>query len=198
MSATFRKKRCRAAVAILLCVQIGALAHAQPALRPLPPILSPISDEVGMLTDRQGQALADTVARIEQRTGVKIVMTILTTTAPESLDRYSLRFIDRWRHQRKLPAHGRFIFVAVTRQDRAVRIVPSAKLAWVLREVRTGELATEAPTLFKQDKYFEALSAIADRLAQLLTDRSRPRHKQVTHTRHGHISKEIRDDTRIT
>ena len=157
-------------IALFAAGSVAPLAHGQPEPRPLPPILSTISDEVGVLTVSQGQILAKTLADIERRTGVTIVVVILATTRPESVETYVQRLINRWRRESKRLDDGRFVFVAVAKEDRELRIVPSEKLAWVLTPLTRSEVAVQAPALLKQDKYFEALTAIAEKLRQLFAD----------------------------
>lgn len=165
------------------------LAYGEPALRSLPPMLSTVSDEVGVMTLAEGQTLAKTLADIEQQTGVQLIVVILAATAPENLERYLQRLINHWRHKSARLDHGRFVFVAVTRQERELRIVPSEKLAWLLQEVAQGALLTEVPALLKQDKYFEAMTAIANRLAQLIAERLPPaRQRLVRATGHTTIT----------
>lgn len=60
------------------------------------------------------------------------------------------------------------MFVAVAKEDRELRIVPSEKLAWVLKPLTHGEVMVQALALLKQDKYFEALTAIITKLSQMI------------------------------
>lgn len=154
---------------VLLVMGFAAPAHGQPGQRSLPPVLSTLSDEVGVLTVPQGRKLAKTLTDIEEQTGVTVVMAILATARPEDIETYVQRLIDHWRRESKRLDHGRFVFVVVAREDRAVRIVPSKKLAWVLEAIGISDIAVKVPALLKQDKYFEALSAIAEKLSQLIT-----------------------------
>lgn len=173
----------RAMAMVLLTGLCGGLsgppALAQSGLQSLPPMLSTVSDEVGVMTLAEGQTLAKTLADIEARSGVTVIVVILATTRPESIEAYVQRLIDHWRRESERLDHGRFVFVATAKEDRALRIVPSEPLAWLLPEIGKGELATKVPALMKQDRYFEAMTAIAQRLARLIDDRSRPARERV-------------------
>lgn len=149
---------------------VATPAQDQSELRSLPPILSTISDEVGVLTVSQGQILAKTLADIERQTGVKIVVVILTTSLPESIEAYVQRLINRWRRESKRLDDGRFVFVAIAKEDRELRIVPSKKLTLVLKPFIDSGIMVDARALLKQDKYFEALVVIVDKLSQLIGD----------------------------
>lgn len=157
-------------IALLAVATFSPFACGQSGSRPLPPILSTISDEVGVLAVPQGQALAKTLADIERETGVTIVVAILATTRPENIDVYVQRLINRWQRESKRLDHGRFVFVAVAKEERELRIVPSEKLAWVLKSLARSDIAVQAPALLKQDKYYEALTTIAEELSRLIAD----------------------------
>ena len=49
-------------------------------------------------------------------------------------------------------------------------IVPSEKLAWVLTPFIDSGIMVDARALLKQDRYFEALVAIIDKLSQSIGD----------------------------
>ena len=167
------------ALGMLLCATIVSVVRhsastadaAPPRLRELPPLLRAVSDEPGVLSVAQGRALSRQVSDVERKTGVEIIVVILSTTRPESIEAYVQRLIDHWRRASKQLDHGRFVFVAVAKEDREMRIVPSATLAWVLKPLTHSEVVVQAPALLKQDKYYEALAAITAMLSQLITDR---------------------------
>ncbi len=164
------------AKAVILCIALFAagtvvpFVYGESGLHALPPILSTVSDEAGVLTVTEGQRLAKLLADIEKETGVTVIVAILTTVRPESIEAYVQRLIDRWRRESKRLDRGRFVFVAVAKEDRELRVVPSKPLAWVLQPLTQSEVAAQAPALLKQDKYFEALSAIAQELSHLFAE----------------------------
>lgn len=156
---------------VALAVTSATRADEVPArLRDLPPLLRSISDEPGVLSIAQGQALSRQISDIERKTRVEIIVVILTTTHPERMEAYVQRLIDHWRRTSKRLDHGRFVFVAVAKEDRELRIVPGEKLAWVLKPLTQSEVTVQAPALLKPDKYFEALTAIAEKLSRLIAD----------------------------
>jgi len=160
---------CSAIVSV--AVTSASAADKTPArLHELPPLLRSVSDEPGALSLAEGQALSRRVAEIAQSIRAEIIVVILTTTRPESIDAYAQRLINHWRRASQRLKHGRFVFVTVAKGERELRIVPSEKLAWVLTPLAQSEVAVQAPALLKQDKYYEALTAIAEGLFQFLTD----------------------------
>lgn len=154
----------------LAVTSASATGETPERLRELPPLLRSVSDEPGVLSIAQGQALSRQLSDIERKTRVEIIVVILTTTHPERMEAYVQRLIDHWRRASKRLDHGRFVFVAVAKQDRELRIVPSEKLAWVLKPLTQSEVTVQTPALLRQDKYFEALTAIITKLSQLIAD----------------------------
>lgn len=141
--------------------------------RELPPLLRAVSDEPGVLSLAEGQALSRRIAEIERATGVKMVAMVVVTVAPESIESYVQRQIDRWKRDSRAFDNGRFVFVVITRNDREIRIVPGPELAWVLQSLSGGAMVENVPKLSRTDQYYEALLTIVDRLAQFIGDRQR-------------------------
>lgn len=73
---------------VVAFIALGAMLlsfdmRSEAALRPLPSILRAISDEVGMLSVPEGQALAQMIADVQRENGVEIIVLIAETTVPE-------------------------------------------------------------------------------------------------------------------
>lgn len=145
-------------------------AGAPPDLRELPPILRAVSGEVGVLSLAEGRDLSRIIDDIERKTRVKVIVLIAETTQPESIEAYVQRLVNRWRRQTEALNSGRFIFVVVAKDDRALRVVPGEKLSSILKPFQASRATAAALALLKQNKYFEALDIIVDKLAQLIAD----------------------------
>lgn len=157
-------------VVALPLASTACAADGQTPLRELPPLLRAVSDEPGVLSLAEGRALSRRIAEIEHATGVKLVALVVATVAPESVEAYVHRLIDHWKRFSRALDNERFVFVVVAKSDRELRIVPGKPLAWVLKPLTQSEVAVQATGLLKQDKYFEALTAIAEMLARLIAD----------------------------
>lgn len=97
-------------------------------------------------------------------------MLIAETTQPESIEAYVQRLVNRWRRQTEALDSGRFIFVVVAKDDRALRVVPGEKLSSILKPFQASRTTSEALALLRQNKYFEALEIIVNKLAQWIAD----------------------------
>jgi len=85
---------------ITLAGTMAARADEAQALRELPPLLRAVSDEPGVLSLGEAQALSRRIAEIERDIGVKMIALVVVTVAPESIDAYVQRLINHWKPQR--------------------------------------------------------------------------------------------------
>lgn len=152
-----------------------ALAAAE-ELRPLPPLLRTLSDEVGVMTIEEGRILSRALEDVRKRTGVRVIMVIAETTQPEPIEDYGVRLAQRWRRDRQIDVeHSIFIVLAV--RDREMQVMPGKALPDIERDLeRAGTLRVLGP-LFRARHYFEALmklNAEIDRLVRKRDGRAPP------------------------
>lgn len=157
------------AVFVSLAVTSASAADEPPEqLRELPPLLRALSDEPGVLSLAEGQALSRRILEVEHDTGVKLIALVVISTAPESVEAYTQRLINHWKRHSRTLDNDRFVFILIAKNDREVRIVPSETLAWVLKPFINSGIMPDVQTLLKQNRYFEALVATVDKLSQLI------------------------------
>ena len=157
----------RSTAAALACLLFAFAASAED-LRPLPPLLRTLSDEVGVMTIEEGRRLSRSLEQVLERTGVRVVMVIAETTRPEAIEDYGARLARRWRRERQLDVeHTVFIVLAV--RDREMQVMPGKALPDIEGELeRAGTLRELAP-LFRAGRYFEALTKLNGEIERLLS-----------------------------
>jgi uncharacterized protein len=161
--------RMKGAVAGLLWALLAVSALAQ-ALRPLPPLLHTLSDEVGALSVEEGRALSRSAEEIFDRTGVRVIIVIAETTKPEEIEDYTERLGQRWKRERHLvPEHSVFVVLAV--RDREFQVMPGKGLESVDRELKKPEAYAGLVQLFRERRYFDALMTFNHRLLDMLLKR---------------------------
>ena len=158
----------RKVVLCALALQLGSHAAAQGGLHALPPVLSAISDEVGVLSAPQGQALANLLGDVERDGGPNIIVLIVTTTQPETVEQYTQRLIQHWWDNSKELDRGRFVFVVLAKEDHAMRVVPSSDLTSVADSITTTSAVDKFRPLLIKGDYFEALVAMVKELSRLV------------------------------
>jgi uncharacterized protein len=161
-----------AALGLFASTEPGLRAQNQPTLQPLPPLLRQVSDAVGVMSIAEGRVLSNLLAEIEEKTRTKIIVVIMPTVAPESVEDYAQRLADRWLNSGRILENGRFVFIAIAKEDRAVRVLPSRSLSRVLAPLQSSETMRQVPGLLRQDRYYEALTAIAKKLSEFTAERS--------------------------
>ncbi|MFT2543441.1 TPM domain-containing protein, partial [Escherichia coli] len=74
----------------LAWIALAAPARADDGLVPVPPLSAHVIDQVHLLQPQQRQALEGVLAEIEQRTGSQIGVLLMSSTAPEAIEQYSI------------------------------------------------------------------------------------------------------------
>lgn len=151
---------------------LALLALSAPAqqLRPLPPLLRTLSDEVGALSVEEGRALSRSAEEIFDRTGVRVIIVIAETTRPEQIEDYTERLGQRWKRERDLVPE-RSVFVVLAVQDREFQVMPGKGLEFVDRELKKPEAYAGLAPLFRERRYFDALMSVNNRLLNMLLRR---------------------------
>lgn len=103
---------------------VGCFALLLPAAAaaevPVPPLRAPVMDLVGKLSFDEQKQLEESLRAFEREKGAQIAVLILPTTAPETIEQYSIRVAEEWKLGRKGVDDGILFVVAL--EDRAVRI----------------------------------------------------------------------------
>jgi uncharacterized protein len=107
----------RQAMRALLLFLVAFTAWAQVAV---PPYKARVVDTTGTLTREQTASLEQMLRSFEERKGSQIAVLIVPTTAPETIEQYSLRVAEQWKPGRKKVDDG--VILVVAKNDRAVRI----------------------------------------------------------------------------
>lgn len=142
-------------------------AAAQQQLQPLPPLLRTLSDEVGVLSVKEGRELSRSIEEIETRTGVRMVMVIAETVEPEPIEDYAERLARRWERERSIDL-ARSIFVVIAVKDRAMQVSPGRALEAVDHALARRGLLSELGPLFGSGRYFDALMILTSRIREIV------------------------------
>lgn len=103
-----------AGAAVLL---FAAVAAAEVAV---PPLESRVTDLTGTLSAPQVRTLEERLREFERRKGSQIVVLILPSTAPETIEQYSIRVADAWKVGRAKIGDG--VILIVAKNDRRLRL----------------------------------------------------------------------------
>lgn len=140
---------------------LALVAAAQVAI---PPLTARVTDMTSTLTPEQSASLERNLQNFEAKKGSQIGVLIVPSTAPETIEQYSLRVVEQWKLGRKNVDDGALLIVA--RDDRTMRIEVGYGLEGVLNDAVSKRIISEVITpKFKQGDFY---GGINDGLARMM------------------------------
>lgn len=138
---------------LLLSVLLLAGAFAAHGEVAVPELRATVTDLAGLLKPEEKAALESKLEAFEREKGSQVAVLIVASTAPETIEQYSIRAVEAWKLGRKAPDDG--VLLLVARDDRTLRIevgrglegaIPDAIAKRVIEErivprFRAGEFA---------------------------------------------------------
>jgi len=125
---------------------------------PVPPLTGHVVDESGTLTADQRGALEQRLTAFEASKGSQVSVLVVTTTAPEGIEEFSVRVAQQWKLGRKKVDDGAVLVVA--KGDHAVRIEVGYGLEGALTDLASKRIidASILPR-FKEGDFYGGISA---------------------------------------
>jgi uncharacterized protein len=145
-------------LALLLCWAFAASADVA-----VPPLSGRVVDQTGTLSSGDMARLTQTLRDFEARKGSQIAVLIVPTTAPETIEQYSIRVAEAWKIGRKKIDDGALLVIA--KDDRKLRIEVGYGLEGALTDVTARRIIDEIITpKFKSGDFAGGISAGIDRI----------------------------------
>src|ERR1700721_963410 len=126
-------------VALLMCWASLALAEVA-----VPPLTGRGVDQTGTLSSGDIASLTQTLKDFETRKGSQIAVLIVPTTAPETIEQYSIRVAEAWKIGRKKIDDGALLVVA--KNDHKLRIEVGYGLEGGLTDATASRIISEIIT----------------------------------------------------
>jgi uncharacterized protein len=156
-----------AARAFIVALLMVAWAWAASADVAVPPLTGRVVDQTGTLTSGDIASLNQTLKDLEARKGSQIAILIVPTTAPETIEQYSIRVADAWKIGRKKIDDGALMVVA--KDDHHLRIEVGYGLEGSLTDVTTKRIIDEVITpKFKAGDFAGGISAGIGRIIKVI------------------------------
>lgn len=155
----------RCLIALCACVVLSAGCAPTEAR---PPFMSMrnLSDEAGALTEAQDLELSKLLQEIFESTGVRIVMALVRSTAPEPVEDYANRLARRLGNEHAIDPE-RTVFVIAAIGDREMQVLPGRALR-LDTELTDPEIARDLAPLLRERRYFEALMILTGRIRDVI------------------------------
>jgi uncharacterized protein len=159
-------------IAFAICWPL--IAGAQVAV---PPLTGRVIDQTGTLTTGQKTALEQTLRAFEATKGSQIAVLIVPSSAPETIEQYSLRVAEQWKLGRKKVDDGAVLVVA--KDDRALRIEVGYGLEGVLNDATSKRIISEIIVpRFQQGDFHGGITAGVDRILHVIDGEPLPEPKE--------------------
>jgi uncharacterized protein len=159
-------------LALLLCWAVAALADVA-----VPPLTGRVVDQTGTLSSGDIASLNQKLRDFEARKGSQIAVLIVPTTAPESIEQYSIRVAEAWKVGRKKVDDGAILLVA--KDDRKLRIEVGYGLEGALTDVTSKRIIDEIITpKFRNNDFAGGISAGVDQILRVVDGEPLPSPRQ--------------------
>lgn len=152
-------KSWRRVLAVLLfwCVSFCALAEVA-----VPALSGRVVDLTATLSAAQMATLSNELAALERAKGSQLVVLLVPTTAPESIEQYSIRVVEQWKLGRKKVDDG--VLLLIAKEDRALRIEVGYGLEGALNDATSKRIISETivPSFKTGDFYGGILAGVTE------------------------------------
>ncbi|MBC7576641.1 MAG: TPM domain-containing protein [Tardiphaga sp.] len=149
-------------LALLLCWGFAARADVA-----VPALSGRVVDQTMTLSQAQQGALEGTLREFEARKGSQVAVLIVPTTAPESIEQFSIRVAEAWKIGRKKIDDGAILVVA--KNDRKLRIEVGYGLEGALTDVTSRRIIDEVITpKFRAGDFAGGISDGIDRILKVI------------------------------
>ena len=152
--------------ALWLTLSLLLAGHAPSAgaqdLVAVPALTGHVVDQSQLLQQSQRQALEQVLSEYEARSGSQIAILLISSTAPEAIEQYSIRVADAWKLGRKGIDDGVILIVAKDNSKalRRLRIEAGRGVQGSLTDAKSKQILQDviAP-YFRKDDYYGGLTA---------------------------------------
>jgi len=158
-------------LAVALCWPLTAGAQV-----PVPPLTGRVIDQTGTLTTSQKTALEQTLRTFEDRKGSQVAVLIVPSSAPETIEQYSLRVAEQWKLGRKKVDDGALLVVA--KDDRTMRLEVGYGLEGILNDATSKRIISDIIVpRFQQGDFYGGITAGVDRILRVIDGEPLPEPK---------------------
>lgn len=155
------------AAALWLCT---AAALAEVAV---PPLTAQVTDLTGTLSAEERGALEQSLQAFEREKGSQVVVLLVPTTEPETIEQYSIRVADAWKIGREEPDDG--VILIVAKEDRTVRIEVGYGLEGALTDAASKRIIEEAIVpRFRQGDFHGGIVAGVEAITRVIRGEELP------------------------
>jgi uncharacterized protein len=155
-------------LALLMCWAVTAAADVA-----VPPLSGRVVDQTGTVSSAEIDTLTQRLKNLEARKGSQLAILMVPTTAPETIEQYSIRVAEAWKIGRKRIDDGALLVIA--KNDRKLRIEVGYGLEGALNDVTAKRIIDEVITpRFRSGDFAGGISAGVDRIIRVIDGEALP------------------------
>jgi uncharacterized protein len=146
-------------------------------LVPVPVLKARVTDLTGTLTPDQTAQLEQKLAAFEARKGSQVVVLIVPTTKPETIEQFAIKVADAWKPGRKSVDDGALLVVA--KDDRTLRIDVRYGLEGALSDIVSKRIIEDSIVpRFKAGDFYGGIDAGVDAIIKVIDGEPLPEPKR--------------------
>jgi len=163
-----------AILGLLLCLAVAAFTPFASADVAVPPLTGRVVDQTNTLTNEATARLTQKLKDFEARKGSQIAVLIVPSTAPETIEQYSIRVAEQWKLGRSKVDDGAILLIA--KNDRKLRIEVGYGLEGALNDVTAKRIIDEIITpKFKNSDFSGGIEDGVDRMIGVIDGEPLPK-----------------------
>jgi uncharacterized protein len=140
------------------CIAFAQVAGPSAVPAAVPQLSGRITDQTATLTTQQKADLEQVLGDFEARKGSQLAVLMVASTAPEAIEQYALRVVEKWKLGRKKIDDGALLLIA--KEDRTMRIEVGYGLEGALNDATSKRIISEIITPhFKQGDFYGGITA---------------------------------------
>ena len=160
-------------LSLLITFTVLSFAPYSYAQQAIPSLNARVVDKTATLTSSQIETLDQVLKDFEGRKGSQIVVLMVPTTYPESIEQYSIRVAQEWRVGRKKIDDGAIL--VVSKSDRRLRIEVGYGLEGILTDATSKKIIDQIISpRFKENNYYQGIFDGINALISVIESESLP------------------------
>lgn len=154
-------------IAVALSVFLCAVALHGQELQKIPEPAGYVTDLADLLTPEEKTSLESTLRDFQAKKGTQIVVLIVPSTSPETIEDYSMRVVEKWKPGEKKIDNG--ILFTIALNDRRARIEVGYGLEGILPDVRAKRILENSVfPRFREKSYYAGIQGGVNEIIAIL------------------------------
>ncbi len=164
--------------ALLMTLALGysLFVNAQVAV---PPLSARVIDQTATLSSAEVANLEQKLQMFDAKKGSQLVVLIVPTTQPETIEQYALRVAEKWKLGRKKVDDG--VILLIAKEDRAVRIEVGYGLEGALNDATSKRIISDVMIpLLKNGDFYGSITAGSEQIMRVIDGEALPEASSTT------------------